>query len=106
MSKRFYKSTDGHITVFRATAERRYQSAFFSSTQIDGGRWVRFGPIGFSATGTSGAAVSNQHAAEEIVQSEYETLVARKNSRLKAEGRDPAGNASPQNSWVSNAALS
>lgn len=106
MAKRYFRSTDGHITVFRATASKAYQSAFFASTQDDNARWVRSGPIGFSATSaTEGAHLRGHHPAEEIVQSEYEALVAHKNTRLKARGLHPARYNSPQESWVSNAAL-
>jgi hypothetical protein len=102
--RRFFKATDGHVTVFRASDTRDYKSAFFTSTEVDG-RWVRQGPISFSGNPIVGVKISIQHPAVEIVQSEYETLIAGKNTRVQATGGDPRHATSPQHSWVSNAAL-
>lgn len=104
MTKRYYKATDGYITVFRATEERAYKSAHFSGDQkVPGGPWVSVSAISFSAAPPAKSMFS--HATEEITQSEYETLQARKVTRIKAGGADPRNHTSPQASWVSNAAL-
>jgi hypothetical protein len=101
--RRFFKATDGYITVFRASAMRFYHSANFSSDQqVAGGPMVLLESISFSQYDH---VPGHTYPAEEIVQSEYDTLVARKNSRVKAHGGRHSDGASPQDSWVSNAAL-
>lgn len=91
MTKRFFKATDGEFTVFRASATMHYRSAIVRGK----------GSISFSsASGGYGSS-----PVEEITKSEYETLVARKNTRLKSEGKDPGRYTTPRHSWVRNAAL-
>lgn len=100
--RRFFKATDGDITVFRASATKFYHSANFSSDQqVAGGPMMLLERISFSQYDH---VPGHTYPAEEIVQSEYATLVARKNSRIKAHGDNREG-ASPQESWVRNAAL-
>jgi hypothetical protein len=99
---RYYKATDGHVTVFRGSAERVYHSAAFRSACTDGEHWTCGYGISFSAKPTQGPG---RYPCEEIVQSEYEALSARKILRLKAAGRDLRGSLSPQDSWVANAAF-
>lgn len=114
--KRFYKATDGRITVYRGTETREYRSATFGShylTPADGvdissAGWYRKGSLGFSAStpGGSRAAWGGWHATEEITQSEYETLIATRNTWLQARGIDLRDRTSPQESWLPNAMLS
>lgn len=86
MSKRFFKATDGKVTVFRSSETRAYRSASFVTR--DTGKVAR---ISFSAG-------SGSYATEEISEAEYRALVARKIERAP-------GSSSPQDSWISNAAL-
>lgn len=105
--KRFYKATDGRITVYRAT-ERTYASVSFTSihlptsTYTPAGWYVGTGGISFSA---KHAVEGYRHAVEEIVQSEYETLIALRNTWLQSRGIDPKDRTSPQSSWLPNAMI-
>jgi hypothetical protein len=89
MTKRYYQSTivvphsGAKITIFRATATMRYQSAGFG----------RYGDFGFSTKAPAGGMWS----AIEITKAEYDALVACKAERLKAEGRSYT---KPSDSWV------
>ena len=104
MTVRYYKATDGVLTVFRATA-RVCASAWFTTETGQGGLpLLRRSPgIGFSphALGARGG----NYPAVEITEAEYDTLVAAKIERVKNEGRDPKYFASLQDSWVHNRAL-
>ena len=99
MTVRYYKATDGVLTVFRATT-RVYASAWFTTETGQGGLpLLRRSPgIGFSphALGTRGG----NYPAVEITEAEYDTLVAAKIERVKNEGRDPKYFTSLQDSWV------
>lgn len=94
--RRYFKATDGTVTIFRASDARVYESA-----------WVQLYPtgavhlMGFSAR----PARVGELVVEEIVKSDYDTLVARKNSRLKAIGARDDAFGEPRNSWVNNEAL-
>lgn len=94
--RRYFKATNGTVTIFRASDARVYQSA-----------WIQLHPtgavhlMGFSARQRGGELV-----VEEIVKSDYDTLVARKNARLKAIGARDDAFGEPRNSWVNNEALS
>ena len=104
MAVRYYKATDGLLTVFRATT-RAYASAWFT-TETGQGRlpFLRRSPgIGFSkhALGTRGG----EYPTVEITEAEYAALVAAKVARVKNEGRDPKYFTSLQDSWVDNQAL-
>jgi hypothetical protein len=103
--KRYFKATDGFITVFRASATKFYHSANFTSDQqVAGGPFVLTSDdIGFSKYDAP-AGSKLVHPAEEIVESQYLTLVARKNERLRATGR-PLTTCTPRDSWVSNKAV-
>ena len=90
--RRFFKATDGSPTVFRASNTRDYRSASFSTREN--------GDVSISFSAGDGS-----YPVEEIVRSEYETLVARKNSRIKANGGHHGDGASPRDSWVRKAAL-
>jgi hypothetical protein len=104
MTDRYYKATDGLLTVFRAS-KRVYASAWFTTEIGQGGLpFVRRSPgIGFSmhAPGARGG----NYPTEEITEAEYAALVAAKVERVKNEGRDPKYFTSPQDSWVHNRAL-
>lgn len=91
MSTRYYKATDGKVTVFRATAERQYRSASFI-TKPDG----QIARLSFSSG-------SGSYETQEITAAEYRALVALKESRCRLQGRTDAS--SPQCSWISNASL-
>jgi hypothetical protein len=87
MSKRYFKSTDQTITIFRATE----RTAGYAYGVFSGGR----------------GAFSNHHQigarpAFEITKVEYDALVAAKNARLVAAGREPRGYTQPYHSWVCN----
>jgi hypothetical protein len=79
-------ASDGHVTYFRASETRVYQSCIKGS---------------FSAKPAFFGAV----VAQEITRAEYDTLVVLKNQRLIAEGREPRGYTQPYHSWVLNAAI-
>lgn len=100
MVQRFFKSTNGQFTVFRASRSRVYQSAWMTTNE-GSSHAPRVINLGFSA---KPAYPGFDWPVEEIVKSEYETLVALKNSRLKAAARD-SDFGDPGNNWVSNAAL-
>lgn len=94
MTKRYFKATDGKVTVFRSSEERVYRAASFK-TKPDG----RIFGIGFSSG-------SGSYETVEITQAEYESLVARKMARVRASGATARGaGSSPQDSWISNASL-
>ena len=99
MAKRYFKATNGTMTVFRSSATRVYGSA-------------RVNPeIGFSGNGRSNAYPLD---AVEINKDEYEALVGlkaqridRKKDEIEAEGGKAyrGFGASPQDSWVLNSAI-
>jgi hypothetical protein len=104
MTVRYYKATDGLLTVFRATT-RVYASAWFT-TETGQGRppFLRRSPgIGFSTHAPGGRG--GNYPAVEITEAEYAALVAAKIERAKNEGRDPKYFASLQENWVHNRAL-
>jgi hypothetical protein len=96
MTIRYFKATDGVITVFRASATRVYASAWFTT---EGNRPI--GDIGFSGK----PLPLGKYPAVEITKAEYEALQAAKLERVKAAGENPKWATSPQSSWVRNAAL-
>ena len=88
MATRYFKATDGKITVFRASKTRVYRSARIH------------GVISFS---TGGNPSPGWHPAVEIDQAEYVRLNSIKTKRIAAAaGQRFAG---PQDSWVENADL-
>jgi hypothetical protein len=91
MTKRYFKATDGDITVFRASDTKVYQSA----SKTNWGISFSGKPAGLGAM-----------PAVEITKVEYTALVALKQARIKASngGRHDDGG-SPSDSWVSNEAL-
>jgi hypothetical protein len=104
MTVRYYKATDGVLTVFRAST-RVYASAWFT-TETGQGRlpFLRRSPgIGFSkhAPGTR----SGNYPTIEITEAEYGALLMAKVARIKNDGRDPKYFTSLQDSWVRNRAL-
>ena len=104
MTVRYYKATDGVLTVFRAST-RVYASAWFATeTGQSGLPALRRSPgIGFSthARTTRGG----NYPAVEITEAEYGALVVAKVARIKNDGRDPKYFTSLQDSWVHNQAL-
>ena len=104
MTVRYYKATDGVLTVFRATT-RVCASAWFTTETGQGGLpLLRRSPgIGFSphAPGARGG----NYPAVEITEAEYGALVVAKIARIKNDGRDPKYFTSLQDSWVRNRAL-
>ena len=91
---RYFKATDGVITVFRSSATRVYVSASF--TRYDG-ETRPSGDIGFSAK-------PGKFPTTEITHSEFVELTAAKVKRMKADGC-PTWMTGPQQSWVRNEAL-
>jgi hypothetical protein len=96
MTLRYFKATDGQITVFRASATRAYASAWFTT---EGNRPI--GDIGFSGK----PLPLGKYPAVEITKAEYEALQAAKVERVKAAGENLKWATSPQSSWVRNADL-
>lgn len=90
---RYFKATDGVVTVFRASKTRIYQSAWF--TRHDGETWPA-GESGFS--GKAAGAGGGQFPATQIEKAEFDRLVAAKNRRL-----GDTRYVSPSDSWVCNA---
>src|SRR5262245_52597550 len=89
MTTRYFKASNGKLTIIRATSN----AAGYTYGTCDG-------RLGFSNRGGP-----DKHKAVEITKAEYDALVARKNTRLLAEGRNPRRYTSPQESWVRNAEL-
>lgn len=99
MTKRYYKATDGQITVYRATESREYHSAQIRKED-------RY--FGFSALPASPA---HPYPAVEIDKAEYQSLVAQKVARIEARKAEmiAAGQrvysgfgGAPGDSWVAN----
>ncbi len=91
MAKRYFKSTDGTVTIFRATTNPNG----FAYGLFNGGGY------GFSNTLRVGA-----RPAVEITEAEYASLTHAKHRRWYAEGSFHRGATGPQSSWVRNADLS
>lgn len=87
MTKRYFKSTDGTKTIFRAS-ERHYQFGRFSR------------PIGFCNT-----PGLDRCPAHEITKAEYDRLIALKRERQIAAGENLQYSSGPQDSWVANIAI-
>jgi hypothetical protein len=105
MSKRYYKATDGVLTVFRATT-RVFASARFTTETPPGGlpHPYMFGPrggIGFSSKPVS----PGKYVVVEITEAEFDALQAAKVERIKATGGNPSDHTSHQDSWVRNRCL-
>lgn len=100
MAMRYFKSSNGTVTVFRASATRSYTFAGWISTKDGCGVT---GDIGFS-NALRGARYTSANAVE-ITKAEYEALQAAKRSRVAAAGGAPEWATSPQNSWVRNSDL-
>lgn len=90
MTTRYFKATNGTVTVFRASKTKVYTHG----AQID--LWN----VAFAT-----AAKPGLWPAEEITKGEYDTLQARKVERVRSSGHPIAWASSPYNSWVNNAAL-
>jgi hypothetical protein len=97
---RYFKATDGKITVFRASETKAYAFATFKGEKLaEDHAWC--GQIGFSAK-------AGDHPAVEITKAEYEALVAQKTARINAknEARKAEGkrvwSVGPSDSWVQN----
>lgn len=104
MTTRYFKGTDGIITVFRASKTKVYQSAWFSR---DEGQTFPRGDQGFSGAtvarhpyATKYGVAARTVTTTEIAKAEYDSLVKLKNTRFA----DPT-QASPQDSWVPNAEI-
>jgi hypothetical protein len=90
MTKRFFKATDGDVTVFRASDTKVYQSATKD-------RWT----ISFSSKPAGLGAMP----AVEITKAEYTALVALKQARVQASGGRHSDGGAPGDSWVANDAI-
>lgn len=88
---RYFKATDGKITVFRASEERVYLSA--TTVGRHGGHRISY---------SAAPAKHGSYPTVEITKAEYDALVGLKKARV--EGSRSSGT-SPQESWVSNASL-
>jgi hypothetical protein len=97
---RYFKATDGRVTVFRAPSRAVYRWAHFRTEETTYG-WAPFGEISFSFGRRDGA-----YPTIEIDAAEYTTLRVLKARRIVLNGeRAPGVLRSPQNSWVRNAEL-
>ena len=104
MTVRYYKATDGMLTVFRATTRVCASAWFTTETGQSGLPFLRRSPgIGFSTHGP--ATRGGNYPTVEITEAEYAALVAAKVARVKNEGRDPKYFTSLQDSWVLNRTL-
>ena len=91
--KRYFKATDGIVTVFRASATRAYLFASFNAPNgVMGGKWE---------DKPSFSAKAGKFPAEEISKVEYDALVARKNERIGA-NKPKWAYSQPWNSWIRN----
>src|SRR5690242_11559387 len=99
MSKRYFKSTDGRVTVFRASDTRDYQSAAFVSVVDDAGTGRIKGYIQFS--GASADSFLGGWPATGIDKAEYERLIAIKRRRTAGSAYSNA----PRDSWIANREL-
>lgn len=100
MTKRYFKATDGKITVFRATDTKIYASANFH-TYESGGAFHCGRDIGFSGRSPS----THGYAAVEISRAEYDHLTAIKQARIVGQGSSLKYSTSPSDSWVRNTQL-
>jgi hypothetical protein len=89
---KYYKATDGKITVFRSSKERDYGSA---STKSPAGNHA----ISFSRFPPS----ADRYPTVEITKAEYDTLVDLKISEDR--NRKRSRSRGPQDSWVPNSML-
>jgi hypothetical protein len=90
MTTRYFKATDGKITVFRASKTKVYQSAGGFGPR----EWIRF------STYAANVGTANKRACIEIDKAEYDRLNAIKFARLGA-----ANGIGPQDSWVENSEI-
>ncbi len=86
MTTRYFKSTDGTRTIFRATALPQ---------------GYRFGVIGGHRLGFTNVPQNGAFPAHEITKAEFEQLIALK--QIRTAGQRYA--TSPQDSWVFNTAI-
>lgn len=91
MTTRYFKATNGTVTMFRASKTRVYLSAQFRP-----------------AISFSGNNRTYPHPVEEINKAEYDRLVKLKNERVKAADASKSDkrhtySVGPQDSWVYNA---
>lgn len=92
MATRYFKGTDGIITVFRASGTKVYHSV--TTKARHGGQSISF----------SGAMpFADRHPVHEITKAEYDALQTIK--AHEAQGRRPNRSTGPQDSWVTNAVL-
>jgi hypothetical protein len=101
---RYFKATDGQVTVFRQSRHDVFRSADFRSELMTRG-WSLVGSISFVVTLPWHP---DSFATKEISAAEYNTLAVLKERRLLADYCAQAALAasrSPQNSWVRNADL-
>jgi hypothetical protein len=96
---RYFKATDGRVTVFRAASRQVYRWVHFRTEDLTLGP-APVGEITWSIARRDGA-----WAAAEIDAMTYKTLTVLKARRLHADHGDTANTGSPQNSWVRNADL-
>jgi hypothetical protein len=96
---RYFKATDGRVTVFRQASRQVYRWVHFRTEDLTRGP-APVGEITWSIARRDGA-----HPAEEIGPTEHTTLAVLKARRLHADYGDAGDARSPQNSWVRNADL-
>lgn len=96
-STRYFKATDGKITVFRASETRAYVSATVPADPKTG----YYYSISFSGK----PAGLGSCPCVEITRAEFVALTAAKIERIKAEGGKHADGGSPSDSWVRNSAI-
>lgn len=101
---RYYKATDGVLTVFRATDGNGYAFAVFC-TDCTGALPFPAPRRGQMPIGFSNVSGADRHPAVEITASEYQALQAAKVERVKNSGRDPKYYTAPSDSWVRNKAI-
>ena len=104
MTVRYYKATDGVLTVFRASA-RVYASAWFATETGQSGLPAQRRSPGVAFSTHARTTRGGNYPAVEITEAEYGALVVAKVARIKNDGRDPKYFTSLQDSWVHNQAL-
>jgi hypothetical protein len=95
MTKRFYKATDGSLTVFRATDTKVYQSATITN-------WGSEAKPRLNISFSGKAAGVGAMPAIEITKAEYDALTSLKLRRMRAMGEAIRYSTSPSHSWVAN----
>ena len=98
---RYFKATDGKVTVFRGSAMQVFRAANFRTEMLTKG-WSPIGEISFSLVRAGG-----NRPAVEISAAEYEALQAAKRARIARDygAADVSKSNSPQSSWVRNKEL-